>query len=332
MFLVLLAYLLLSSTFVIGKAALVYSQPIFLIGTRMTLGGLLLLGFIYFFHKSQWKYKKEDFWLFAQIAFFHIYLSFILEFWSYQYVTSSKAAFMFNLSPFITALFVYIFFGEKMTKKQWLGLGIGFIGSLPILIAQTPAAELSAGQFLFLSVPEICLLISATAGVYGWIVMKKLVVDKHYSPIFVNGIGMFFGGIGAFITSFIAEKKPLLKCGLDSMNLGAGEQCWGSTWFCCSWANFFVFMGYVMLLILVANIIFYNFYGFLLKKYTPTFLSLVGLLGPAFTALLGWIFLGEKAGWEFFVSLAVVMVGAIIFYLDELKEEKNGVTIEDSSL
>jgi len=83
-------------------------------------------------------------------------------------------------------------------------------------------------------------------------------------------------------------------------------------------------------LILVANIIFYNFYGFLLKKYTPTFLSLVGLLGPAFTAFLGWIFLGEKAGWEFFVSLAMVMVGAIIFYLDELKGEKNTIGVESN--
>ena len=80
-------------------------------------------------------------------------------------------------------------------------------------------------------------------------------------------------------------------------------------------------MGYVLLLILVANIIFYNFYGFLLKKYTPTFLSLVGLLCPLFTALLGWVFLGETVTWIFFLSLAVVMLGAYIFYKDELQEQ-----------
>lgn len=320
MILVLLAYLLLSSTFVIGKAALVYAQPIFLIGVRMTLGGLFLLGFVYFFNKNQWKFKKEDFWLFAQIAFFHIYLSFILEFWSYQYVTSSKAAFMFNLSPFITALFAYIFFGDRMSKRKWLGLLIGFAGSLPVIIAQTPATELSAGHFLFLSVPEICLLISATASVYGWIVMKKLVVNKNYSPIFVNGIGMFFGGIAAFITSFLAEKKPLLKCAIDSTKSISRNNLSYSQWFCCSWSNFFIFMSYVLLLILVANIIFYNFYGFLLKKYTPTFLSLVGLLCPVFTALLGWVFLDETVSLVFFLSLAVVILGAYIFYLDELQE------------
>jgi drug/metabolite transporter (DMT)-like permease len=322
MILVLLAYMLLSSTFVVGKAALAYAQPIFLIGVRMTLGGLLLLSFIHLFNRKEWKFKKEDFWLFAQITFFHIYLSFILEFWSYQYVTSSKAAFMFNLSPFITALFAYIFFGDKMSKRKWLGLLIGFAGSLPVLIAQTPPAELSAGHFLFLSVPEICLLISATAGVYGWIVMKKLVVNKHYSPVLVNGIGMFFGGMAAFITSLIVEKKPLLKCAIDSTNSNVCYSSHCSSWFCYSWPNFFMFMFYVLLLILVANIIFYNFYGILLKKYSPTFLSLVGLLCPVFTALLGWIFLSETVSWEFFLSLSVVIFGAYIFYLDELKEER----------
>jgi EamA-like transporter family. len=329
MFLVLLAYMLLASTFVIAKAAMVYAQPIFLIGVRMTLGGILLLGFVYFFHKNQWKFKKEDFWLFAQIAFFHIYLSFVLEFWTYPYVTASKIAFMFNLSPFITALFAYFFFGDKMSTKKWIGLLIGFAGSLPVLIAQTPAAELSAGHFLFLSLPEISLLLAAATGVYGWIVMKKLVVNKHYSPIFVNGVGMFFGGIAAFITSFIAEKKPLLKCAIDSMNVAESGQCLYSTWFCCSWANFFIFMGYALLLILVANIIFYNFYGFLLKKYTPTFLSLVGLLCPLFTAFLGWIFLGEKVTLIFFISLAVVMAGAYIFYKDELQDNSLKCEVPD---
>ena len=105
-----------------------------------------------------------------------------------------------------------------MTVRKWIGLLVGFAGSLPVLIAQTPIAELSAGKFLFLSIPEICLLIAATSGVYGWIVMKKLVVNKHYSPIFVNGFGMFFGGLAAFITSFLFEQKPLLKCAQDSTN------------------------------------------------------------------------------------------------------------------
>lgn len=324
---ILLLYMFLASTWVIGKFALVYSQPIFLIGMRMTLGGILLLAFVKLFHKDQWKFKKEHFWLFAQIALIHIYLSFILEFWSLKYVTSSKAAFMFNLSPFITALFAYIFFREAMSWQKWIGLIIGFIGTLPIIFDTEPAAEMATKHFFgVLSIPEIALLISATAGVYGWIIMKKLVVEKHYSPIFVNGIGMFFGGLAAFLTSFGLEQKPLLRSALCPTISAAANAQSTAPWFSACWADFFAFMGYVLLLILVANIIFYNFYGFLLKKYTPTFLSLVGLLCPVFTAFLGWIFLGETVTWKFFVSLVIILLGAYIFYKDELQEQ--GLVVE----
>lgn len=324
---VLVIYMLLASTWVIGKAALVYSQPIFLIGMRMTLGGILLLAFIYLFNKDQWKIKKEDCWLFAQIALFHIYVSFVLEFWALNYVTSSKAAFMFDLCPFITALFAYIFFNEAMSLQKWIGLIIAFTGTLPVLFGTEPTAEMATKHlFGVLSLPEVCLLISATASVYGWIVMKKLVVHRHYSPIFVNGIGMFVGGLLAFITAFLFEKKPLLKNALCPSLLMPGNNHAEGSWFNVCWADFFACMGYVLLLILVANIIFYNFYGFLLKKYTPTFLSLVGLLLPLFAAGLGWLFLGETVTWTFFLSLGIIIVGAWIFYKDELQDQ--GVVVE----
>lgn len=319
MLLVLLVYFLLSSTFVIGKAALTYAQPIFLIAVRMGLAGILLLAYLYFFDKKQLKFKKEDLGLFAQIALFHIYLSFVLEFVAYTYVSASKAAFMFNLSPFVTALFAYIFFNERMTGRQWIGMLLGFAGTLPMLMGPGQAAEQASMHIGFLSLPELCLLGSVVAAAYGWIVMTKLVVNKHYSPIFVNGIGMLCGGFAALLTSFALEKKPLLKCVSESMNLNTLKQTLNTTLFCCTLSDFLIFMGYVLLLILVANIIFYNSYGFLLKKYTPTFLSLVGLLCPLFTAFLGWIFLGEKVTWIFFVSLAVVLLGAYIFYQDELR-------------
>lgn len=320
MIFVLLLYMLLATTFVIGKAALSYGQPIFLIGIRMVLGGALLLSYVYCGDRRHWHFNRKDFWLFAQIAFFHIYLSFLLEFWSYQYVTASKAAFMFNLSPFITALFAYIFFRERMTLYRWVGLVVGFIGSLPILIAQAPAIEMSAGSFFFLSVPEICLLISATCGVYGWIVMKKLVVDRSYSPVFVNGVGMLVGGLGALITSLGFEKRPLLKAALEANDFKVLNTTGNAPLFAGSWADFFAFFGFIVLLILIANVIFYNAYGHLLKKYTPTFLSLVGLTLPLSAALFGWVFLGETVTLSFFVSVALVLLGALIFYRDELRE------------
>jgi drug/metabolite transporter (DMT)-like permease len=324
MLLVLLVYFLLSSTFVIGKAALSYSQPIFLIAVRMSIAGVALLAYLYLFDRRQLKFKKEDAWLFAQIAMFHIYLSFVLEFLAYKYVAASKAAFMFNLSPFVTALFAYMLFKARITRRQLVGMLVAFAGTLPVLVGQEGyAMERATLHIGFLSLPELCLLGSVVTSAYGWIVMTKLVVDRHYSPVLANGIGMLCGGCAAFVTSLALEEKPLLKCPLQETNLSYLNQTHWNNLFCCTASDFFMFIGYVLILILVANIIFYNAYGFLLKKYTPTFLSLVGLLCPLFTALLGWIFLGECVTWVFFVSLAIVVLGAYIFYKDELRGADN---------
>ena len=321
MFTILCAYFIIALTFVVGKAALVYSQPMFLIGIRMILGGGLLLAYVYFKDRDCFSLARKDYLLFAQLIFFHIFLSFNLEFWSINYVTASKAAFMYNLSPFITALGAYLFLRETLTSRKLVGLVIGFLGSLPFLLAETPAAERAAGRFFFLTLPEAALLISAISSAYGWIILKKLVVNKKYSPIFANGIAMFFGGILSLANSILFEQKPLLKFVSSQSNSTIANQLMGCKWFCCSWQNLFVFFSYVLILILIANIVFYNLYGFLLKKFTPTFLSLVGLITPLFTALLGWIFLGERVGLPFFVSVTLVLLGSYIFYKDELQEQ-----------
>src|SRR5207302_6596817 len=107
MYLIVLLYMLLSSTFTIGKAVLAYTQPIFFIGIRMIIGGSLLLAYIRLFHKSLWKLERAHVRLCAQIMFFHIYCAFVLEFIGLERMTSAKACLLYSFSPFVTALFAY---------------------------------------------------------------------------------------------------------------------------------------------------------------------------------------------------------------------------------
>lgn len=316
MILILILYMLLASTFTLGKAALDYAAPIFFIGLRMSIAGIVLLGYLYFFNRKSWKFSLKDIRSFVYITLFHIYLSYTLEFWALQYVASAKACFLYNLSPFITVLFSYFMFSEKMTRRKWLGLTIGFLGFLPVLIADAPA-ENSVGSFFFLSLPELCLLASAICAVVGWVTMKQLVSEKQYSPIMINGIGMFFGGIAALATSFLLEGKPALKFppGCTKCFIGSAFL---SKEFLYSYAGGIFMLGiYTVILILIANIIFYNLYGFLLKKYSATFMSFVGFTCPLFAALFGWLFRGEAVSWPFFISVFIVFWGLYLFYNEE---------------
>lgn len=306
MILIVVLYMLLASTFTIGKAVLSYVNPILFIGVRMTIAGLLLLGYAYFFNKKKWRFALKDVPLFAQLTLFHIYVSFIFEFVALQTITSAKACLLYSASPFLTALFSYVLFHDRLTQKKWAGLMIGFLGFVPIVAECTPT---EGPSLACISHAEILLMVSVMSSVYGWMLLKKLVNTRGYSPIMVNGVSMFCGGIAALITSIVYEGSPMLK--------GTGELVGG---FFLS--NVTLFILYLMAVIIIANIIFYNLYGYLLKRYSATFLSFAGFTTPLFAALYGRIFLGETVSGSFFTTVALVGIGLTLFYQDELKENR----------
>lgn len=298
MFLIVLLYALLASTFTIGKAALFYFKPFLFIGLRMIPSGILLLGYLYFFKRDKFVFHRRDIILFAQVILFHIYATFALEFWSLQYLTSSKACLLYNTSPFITALFSYFLFSEKLSIKKFCGLVIGFLGFIPILLSES-RQEAVVGEISFFSTAEIALLLSVVASVYGWILMKKMVKEQGYSPFMVNGVAMIGGGILSFLTMWLFEPQPIIVSDTTGIMVG---------------------LGYTFLMIIIANIIFYNLYGYLLHFYSATWLSFVGFITPLFAALYGWLFLNETIGWAYFISIFIVFWGLYLFYQDELKK------------
>ncbi len=311
--LVLLLYILIAATFTFSKAVLLYAKPIFFIAIRMVFAGVILLLYSYFFSHKQPFLKKKDRGLFIQIILFHIYFAYVFEVLALVYVTSAKACLLYNLSPFITALFSYFLFKERLTRIQWLGLTIGFAGFLPILMVQEPLEALANH---FISLPELLLIFSTIVTSYGWIIMKKLTNTRGYSPVFVNGVGMLGGGLLALITSLLWEKTPKIY--------GAGAESIGylnkilPIAISSEIAGYIMFGWYTLLLIIIGNVISYNLYGHLLAHYSATFLSFAGFITPLFAALFGWFFLNEQVSWYFFVTIIIVFFGLYLFYKEEL--------------
>ncbi len=314
---ILLLYMLFASTFTLAKAVLDYVAPIFFIGMRMSIAGSLLLGYLYCCKPQLLRVKRKDVGLFARIIIFHIFFAYILEFWALQYVTSFKTSLLYNVSPFITALLSYSFFAHRLTWMQLIGLIIGFIGFMPMLLTHIPVEEI-AGHIGVFSFPEIALLLAITASCYGWIIFKELVSKQDYSPLLVNGTGMFFGGMLAFLVSIFTENTA------DLIRVSAKEiPIFLSPYITDPW-YYSLLMGlfYAIALILIANIICYNLYGQLLKRHSATFLSFAGFTTPLFAALFGWLFLGEVISLSFVISVCVIFCGLYLFYRDELKQPR----------
>jgi drug/metabolite transporter (DMT)-like permease len=294
MILLLTLYALFASTFILGEKAVALVAPIFFVGARMTLAGLLLLGYVAFFKREKLSIKKEHAWWFAGIVIFHIYFSYVLEFISYQYLPGSYVALMYNTSPFITALFAFFFLKEMMTRKKWIGLVIGSVASIPMILSKTSAAAV-VGTSTAVGLAQISLFLSVVVTCIGWIFLKKITTTWGYSYVFVNGFGMLFGGLLSFATSYCIEPWP-------TVSILTGSSFW------------FLLLASV----LIGNVIVYNLWGKLLHRYSATTLSLFNCTTPLFAAIIDWLWLGKTVGPLFLITVAFTSVGLYLFYQEEL--------------
>jgi drug/metabolite transporter (DMT)-like permease len=295
---VIFMYAVWSSVFSLGKMTLQYCPPLFLTGARMVLAGLLLLAFFAIFKRASFKLNRIQILSIALLSFFSIYLTNALEFWGLQYLSAAKTCFIYSLSPFFAALFSYLHFNERMNGRKWIGLCIGFLGFIPVLFTQTGSEELF-NAFSFFSWPSLAIMGAALCSVYGWVVLRLVVKDHAISPLMANGASMLFGGLLAFGHSFLVEGWNPLPFQMGDI----GPVLKGT-----------------LLMTLISNMICYNLYGMLLKRFTATFLSFVGLLSPIFASLNGLILLGEPISWTILLSTAVVSLGLWIVYYAELKQ------------
>ena len=290
-------YFLWSLSFPIGKKLLEISPPVFLTGSRMVLGAAVLLGFIAIFQRKMFKKITLKGWLaICLLGFFSIFLSNILEFWSLQHLSSAKTCFLFSLAPFLTAILSYFHFNEKMTPKKWIGILIGITGFVPVLM-MTSGSEASFSSFFALSLPELSMFCAVFFAVYGWIILRMLVKDNDIAPPLANGLSMLIGGILSLIASvFIDSWSPIPLTG-----------------------SFAVFGSTLIFITLLSNILCYNLYGYLLKRYTATLLSFFGLLSPIFTSIHGYFILGEPISPVIFLSTGIVLIGLKLVYSEEIK-------------
>lgn len=303
--LVILMYATWSSVFAFGKIALEHSPPIFLTGVRMLFASVLLIGYILIRRKTNFRFQKKQWLLLGILSLTSIYLTNVFEFWSLKQLTAAKACFIYSLSPFFAALFSYIHFKEKMNRNKWIGMGLGFLGFIPLLASQKGASEL-VSTVPFLSWPEITMVGASLATAYGWIVLRMLVnpsaADEkapEISPMVANGLSMFIGGALALLHSLFIDSWAPIPVAKE--HIGTVAQM-------------------LVIMTLISNVVCYNLYGYLLKKFTATFLSFMGLLSPIFASLSSWFFLGERPSVVIFGSMALVSYGLWMVYSAELRQ------------
>ena len=299
MILILFMYSLFAASFTIAKILLSFLPPIFLIAVRMTIAGLILLFMhcimhkklsIAQYHKISWRmisWSTIVWWVGFSII--HIVIPYVTEFIALESIAPSCSALIFNLTPFFSAFLSYVYFHELMTLKKWLGFLIGFFGIA--WFVQSQSVFCMDGNALAYGL----VLISVFFGALGWIYVRIL-VRSGYEPLLINGVAMLLAGLQSFGLAYVFE--PLVQF---------------------DWSRLYLFLFWLTLIIILTNVIFYNLYAYLLKRYSVTLLSFMGCVIPLFTAFFDWLFLGIHVSHQFFFALLIAGFGVYLFYQEELR-------------
>ena len=278
--------------------ALEVSPPLFLTASRMLVAACLILGYLALKNRNAFKISGKQLASVGVLAVFSIYLTNAFEFWGLKHMTAAKTCFFYSFTPFFSAFLSYLHFGEKMNGKKWLGMAIGFAGFIPVLAAQKGSEELLS-SLTFLSWPELAVIGASVCSGYGWILLRLLVKNQSIPILMVNGLSMLMGGLLALVHSFLVDTWAPLP--VAKGNLGAFSQG-------------------LFIIIFISNILCYNLYGLLLKRFTATFLSFMGLLFPIFASFNSWLFLGEPFSPTILLSTGIVSIGLWLFYSAELRQ------------
>lgn len=293
MFFVIFMNMLYAIGFPMTQVALQLGEPLFMTALRMLIGGFILVGFQYIYNPTECQVPLRFIRPLLLSGLFNMYLTNYFELYGLSYMNAAKAAFIYNLSPFIAAFMGYLVLGEQMTPPKWLALIIAFFGSLFILGTES-LAEQTLKHIGFISWAEASLLLAATTSVYGCIIIQQL-IRSNYNSVMINGMGMIFGGFMALAHSLVTE-----------------------SWNPIPSTNFWPFFGWVLLMVLLYNIITYELYNRLAIYYTVTFLTLSGFVTPIFTAFFDWLWFGNLVGLDFWISSIFTFTGLYLFYKDEL--------------
>lgn len=303
---IILLYALYGIVFIFGKQALLFSTPIFLTSARM-----LFAGFCSYILYRLWNKKVHwntvtlyHLWYIFLLGVFNVYLTNANEAWSLQYLSAGKVAFIYNLSPFFSLFFSWYMFKESITWQKVLGMIIACASITPLLVEESSMDLIdSTFKLGFISIAELVMIIAAAATAYGWVIMKYLMdIRPDFSSYFLNGISLVIGGFLCLIQALYVETPPFILPGH-----GAD------------------FIWYMTIMMILQNLIAYNFNAYLLKVHSATMVILFSFVMPIITELLGYFFLGEAMTMQFFACSAGVAVGLVIFYIQELKEERKSL-------
>ncbi len=199
--------------------------------------------------------------------------------WGTQYIPSSLSAIVNGMMPIFTFLVVVIQHGERATLKRFIGVALGFAGTVILVLPQMQGSEGHVGLYGALAVIAAALSY-ALAAVYA---------SRHVShlPPQVASFGQLI--TASLILLPLAVIEPSWRTALTARSISA-----------------------VLFLGVVGTSLAYLIYYRLIRDAGATFTSLVTYISPPFGVFWGWLILSEAITLNVVLALGLITCGLLL--------------------
>ncbi|MBB5148000.1 MULTISPECIES: DMT family transporter [Ureibacillus] len=270
--LVILTTFLMGSSFAIGKIGLSYTTPLLLVGIRFSLAGVIMAIAV---RLLRIPHPKAFFqWIkIAVIGSFQTAGVMSCIFLSLRTISAGQSSILTFMNPLLVVIFGTIFMKLSYNLRQWTGVILGFIGVF-----------ITLGAKLSFEIGSILAFLSAVSWAIGTLLIKKW--GNEFNTWVLTAYQMLFGGIILLIGSLILE-NPYFRITGTSISI-------------------------VLWLAIMASIVQFAGWFYLLQKGDPGKTSAFLFLAPFFGVLSGWLILDETINWYVTIGGLCIFTGIFL--------------------
>ncbi len=275
------------SSLVVAKFALSTLHPLTLMFLRLCVASCVFAGIFGLqslrggkSHTRRRPTTRSDLLLILIMALCEPCLYFVFEGYALRYTSASQAGVITALLPVMVAVGAMLFLQERQNRRIWAGLAVALGGV--IWLSLTGRVEESAPRPIFGNFLEFCAICSTT----GYVLLVKRLSARH-APLFLTAAQSFIGVVFFLLVVLFAE-APLPETFQPEI------------------------IASVIYLGAVVSLGAYALYNFGISSVTATQAAVFVYLIPAFTVLLGWLFLGEQLAPQQWFGAALTLVGVCL--------------------